>query len=132
MNRFLSTAKDHRIPAFDAQRGGVAGDVGTALVEEQNHADGHAAFFDAQAIRTDIAFDRLTDRIDLLRDLLDAGRHRFDALFVQLQSLDERPIQLRRFGGGGVLVIGLEQGGAILADRLRDALNRRNSRRTSA
>ena len=102
MNRFLAAAEDDGVAALEAKGRGVAGDVGPALVEEQDHAERHADFLDAQAVGPDEPFDDLPDRIDLCGDLLDALGHRIDALFVELQPLDQgglhigQPGRLRR------------------------------------
>ena len=94
VERFLAAAEDDRVAALEAQGRGVAGDVGAALVEEQDHADRHAHLLDPQPVGADVAFDRLPDRVDLGGDLLDAVRHRGDALLVQPEPLDQGRLEL--------------------------------------
>jgi hypothetical protein len=45
MDGFLAAAEDDGVAALDAEGGGVAGDVGAALVEEEDDAERHADFW---------------------------------------------------------------------------------------
>ena len=126
VERFLPAAQDDGVAALEAQGGGVARDVGAALVEEQDDAQRHAALLDPQAVGADVAFEGLADRVDLCRDLLDAVGHRGDLLRVELQPVDERRVELRGLGGLDVLGVGVEQRLRVCrAGRLRDPLQRR-------
>src|SRR5262249_18718713 len=102
MKCLFSPTEDDRVSALDAQGRRVAGDVWATLIEEQNHADWHTAFFDTQTVGADVAFYDLTDRIDLLGDLLNAGSHRFDALLIQFQPLDQGGRELKFLGFGDI------------------------------
>ena len=90
VERFLAAAEDDRVAALEAQGGGVAGDVGAALVEEEHDAQRHADFLDPQAVGPDVSFDDLADRVDLAGDLLDAVAIDVDAFLIELQPLDQR------------------------------------------
>ena len=94
--------------------------LGRRFVEEEDDAERHAAFLDAQAVGADVSFDGLADRIDLGGDLLDAVGHRFDALVVELQSLDQRGGEIGLLGGGDVFGVGGEQRLAVIAQGLGD------------
>ena len=61
----FSAAKDDGVAGFEAESGGVAGDVGPAFVDEKHNPQRHAHFFHAQAIGPDVAFQDLPDRVHL-------------------------------------------------------------------
>jgi len=46
VHRFLAAAQDHRIAAFDADRGGVGGHVGTTFVDKEDDPQRHPSFQD--------------------------------------------------------------------------------------
>ena len=105
MNRFLSAAQDDGVAALDAEGGGVAGDVGPALVEKQHDAQRHAHLLDAKPIGPNIPFDDLPDRIDLRRDLLDAARPSRRCASRRASAAPPGAGASRLFGRGDVLRI---------------------------
>ena len=85
--RLLSASQDADVPAFQRQSGGVAGDVGTAFVNNGNdtHGDGHLLNF--QPVLADVGLQNPPHRVRQRRHLPDALRHPGDALLCQLQSV---------------------------------------------
>ena len=56
-------AQDAHVAALQAQRGGVAGHVGTALVDDGHHAHGHGGLFNDKPVRAHLAGKDFSDGI---------------------------------------------------------------------
>jgi hypothetical protein len=100
-----AAAQDRRVAGLEAQRARVAGHVGPALVDDADHAEGHAHPLDAQAVRPLPLGDHRADRVRQLGDLLDAPRHRLDARGIEPQPVEHRATRsacLRRLHVAGV------------------------------
>lgn len=111
---FLSATEDDGVAGAETERGGVAGDIGSALVDHEDDADGDAAFFEADSAGEDAAFDEAADGVGLVGDLIDGGGHGFDALRVEPE-----PVAHGGAEGGGpahILGVGFENGGGLAAE----------------
>src|SRR5690606_25534189 len=91
--------------------------VGTALIDDAHHAERNADTLDAQAIRARPLRDHAAHGIVQRDDLLDAFSHRFDALVVQHQPIDERTREVAALRILDIETIGFEDGAAALPNR---------------
>ncbi len=78
---FRTAAQNHGVGGFQAQRAGVGGDVGPALVNNADDAQGHADALDPHAIRPRPFREARADGIVEPRDLLEPASHGLDPLF---------------------------------------------------
>ena len=86
--RLLAAAQHARAAAFEAQRRGVARDVGAALVDDGDDAHRHAHAAQRKAVFERALLDDLTHRIGQSRDGAHAVRHGSDALRREQQAVD--------------------------------------------
>ena len=114
----LAAAQHAGIAALDAQRGGVAGDVGPALVDDGDHAQRHAGLFDHQPVGALDAPDHAPDRIAERGDLPDAIGHAPHAVGRQPEAVDHhigdvsaRGGDVQLVGGQNVRLAGQQPGG---------------------
>ena len=94
--RLLSASQDADVPAFQRQSGGIAGDVGTAFVNNGNdtHGDGHLLNF--QTVLADVGLQNPPHRVGQRRHLTAAFGNARNALFVQHQTVDQAVVQTCR------------------------------------
>ncbi|MNR02243.1 hypothetical protein D3C85_1180860 [compost metagenome] len=93
-----TAAQDGGVARADAQGGGVCGDIGPALVDDAQHADGGADAGDVQTIGGGPAGHLGADRIGLGGDGLDGDGHALDAGGRQGQAVDQGFGQARGAG----------------------------------
>ena len=124
VQRFLPAAQNDRVSTLDAYGGRIAGDVGTTFIEEKHDTQRNAPLLHAQSIRTNGCFDRLSDRIDLLSDLIDSGGHRFHAPGIQLQPFQQGCVEIAFFCFVQIQRVCIEQCAGIVADRRRHPMQR--------
>ncbi len=101
-------AQNHGITAFHAQRGGVGRHVGTALVDDADHAERHAHARDLEAVRPFPFGDNLTDGILARRDGLDTGGSAFEPFIVEREPVDHRARKAVTLRGRDILRVGRE------------------------
>ena len=90
MEAVRAAAQHHRVAGLEAQRAGVGGDVGPALVDDADDAERRRDALDRQPVRPLERRQHPADRIGQGGDLLEPARHRLDALGVERQPVDER------------------------------------------
>ena len=88
MHALGAAAQDGGIAGLQAQRTGIAGHVGPALVDDADDAQRHAHARDVEAVGPRPLRDRGADRIGQRGDLFDAARHALDALCVERQAIE--------------------------------------------
>ena len=89
-------AQDHRIARAHADRRGVGGDVGPALVDHADHADRRAHPRDVEAVRPRPARHLRADRIGQVRDLLERVGDRREPRLIEHQPVDHAGRRRRR------------------------------------
>lgn len=104
--RLRAAAQQAGVCALEAQARRVRSDVGPRLIDDADHADGHAPFLDGQAVGP--AHDRIrpADRVRQRRDLAQAVRHAGDASGGKRQPVQQRLAPAGRARGGQVLRVG--------------------------
>ena len=80
VDRLLAAAEDDGVAALDAEGGGVGGDVGPALVDEQDHAERDADLRDVEPVGPAAGADDLADRVGQRGDLVQRRGDVLDAL----------------------------------------------------
>ena len=115
-----AAAQDRGVAGLEAERGGVGGHVGPALVDDADDAERHAHALDRHAVRPRPALGDLADRIGEVADHLDAVGHGGDALVVEREPVEEGGVGAVALGLGHVLGIGGEDLGLACADGLGD------------
>ena len=94
------------IARLEAEPGGVAGHVGTILVDDTDHAQGHPDPPDGQPVRTHPSVDHLTDRIGEGRHLAEPSGHGRHPGPVEPQPIHGGGVGSRPIGLGHILGIG--------------------------
>ena len=91
MAALRAAAQDHGVAGFQAQRAGVGGHVGAALVDDADHAQRHPHALDP-AGRWAACHSAATVPIGSgsCDDVLDAAGHRLDALPIERQPIEQR------------------------------------------
>lgn len=89
-----AAAQQCSVTRLECQPEGIHGDIGAALVDHADHAQGDALLAQLQPVGQGIATQHFTDRIAQSRDLPQPGGDTVDSLRVQGQ-----PVQ---HGGRGV------------------------------
>ena len=79
IERIRAAAQDHGVAGLQAQRAGIGGHVGAALVDHADDAERRAHALDVQAVRPVPCGDHLADRIGQRGDRRDAVGHGRDA-----------------------------------------------------
>ncbi len=106
-----AAAQDRGVARLEAQGAGVCGDVGTALIDDADHAERHPYPFDGHAVGPGPGVHDIADRVLEAGDGFDAGRHALDAACIEGQPVDKGG---RAAGGPGfshVLGIGRQNRG---------------------
>ena len=85
--RLFPASQDADVPAFQRQSGGIAGDVGAALVDNGNDAHGDGYLLNFQTVLPGVGLQNPPHRVRQRRHLPDALGHPGDALLCQLQSV---------------------------------------------
>src|SRR5580698_308347 len=113
-----TAAQDRGITGLEAERAGIGGDIRPALVNHGDNAERDAYARNAHAVRPPPRFHDGADRIFELADHVEARRHRFDALGIKRQPVEEGRAGATRLRFGAILRIGGEDRGARAPDRL--------------
>ena len=108
VDRLLAAAEDDGVAALDAERGGVDGDVGPALVDHEDDAERHADLADLQAVRPPAATDDLADGVGKAATSSSDLGHLVDPAGIQRQAIDGRRVQPQLGSRRHVASIGLE------------------------
>ena len=108
---FLAAAQDRGVAALQAEDGAVDGDVGARLVDDADHADGHAHAADLQAIGTRGFVEQFADGIGQRGDLADALGELLEAGLIESEAVDLGGGQAVGFGLGEVELVGLHERG---------------------
>ncbi len=107
---FLAAAQDARVARFQADAGGIGGDVGPGLKNDGDDADGDAAFFDAEAVGAVVGFDGLSDGVGLGGDFAEALGHGGDFFFGESEAGEE--------GAGDAVFLGLGEILGVFGDEV--------------
>ena len=129
-----AAAQDGGVARAQAQGGGVGGDVGPALVDDAQDADGGADTGDVQTVGGGPAGHLGADRIGLGGDGLDGDGHALDAGGGQGQAVDQGFGQARGAGVSDVAGVGgqdLGLGGAKTGGDARQGLGAGRRRRSA-
>ncbi len=103
-----AAAQHHRVAALQAERAGVRGDVGPALVDDADDAERRRHPLDDEAVGAGEGREHPADRIGQRRDLLEPARHRLDPRLVQREPVEERRRQVLRLAVGEIARVGGE------------------------
>ena len=114
VDRFLAAAEDHRVAALDAECRRVDGHVRPALVDHEDHAQGHADLGDLQPVGPAARVHDLADRVGQPGDLGEGPGDLVDPLGIEREPVDRRRIQAEPRRRGDVPGVGLED---LLASR---------------
>ena len=123
--RARRAAQQAGVAALEAEAGDVDRDVGTRLVDDEQHAERHAHLLHVEAVRQPPAAH------DLAHGVLEGGdgahrvAQRQDALGVERQPVEQGARLTRGARGGEILGVGLDDRGGIALDRECDLLERR-------
>jgi len=88
--RFRTAAEDHGVATLQAETGGIAGDVGTGLVDEADDAERDANLGNLDAVGLRPLAEKLTDGVGERSDLLQAVRARREAFRVEREAVNQR------------------------------------------
>ncbi len=113
-----AAAQDRRIAGLEAERAGIRGDIGPALVDHADDAERHPHALDAHAVGPPPRRHDGADRILELADHIEAGRHGLDALGIERQPIEEGRRCAAGFRLGPIFRIGGEDRRARAADGL--------------
>ncbi len=86
---FRAAAQDNRVGGAHAERASVGRNVGSALVDDADDANGSAHAADLEAVRPRPFRKDGSDRIGQRGDILDACRHRLDACRRKFQPVEQ-------------------------------------------
>ena len=106
----LAAAQDGGVTGFQAQRGAVDGDVRPRLVDDADHADGHAELADDDAVGAGGALQFGADGVGQGDDLAHALGHLADAGVVEGETVEQRGGEAGGAAGVEVLGVGGEEG----------------------
>jgi hypothetical protein len=112
-----AAAQDHRVAGFQAQGAGVGADVGSRLVDHPDHPDRRGDARNAQAVGALRLVQYAAHGIRQPGDSLNRRGHRFYAVRVEAQPVDECRIATALPGIGHIERVGLDQLLAALAQR---------------
>ena len=101
VQRLSASAKYRRVAAFYAKYGGVDGNVGTGFVNNRDHAQWRAHFFDMQSAGSVPLCGDFADGIFKVDDCPYSLNHLHHTLFVQQKSVEKRG----RFVGENIKVL---------------------------
>jgi hypothetical protein len=122
---FRASAQDCGIAGLEAKRRRVSGHVGTALVNEANHAERHAHTFDDHAIGPRPALCDCTDGIGQGAHHVETCDHGSDAGLIERETVRESRARAGCPGLGQIQGIGREDVIVLRAQRLRHGGERR-------
>ena len=111
--RLLAAAEDAGVAALDGECGGVAGDVGTALIDDGDDAHRHGGLFDEEAVGPLDAAQHPAHRVGQGGDVPDTLGHRRDALGRQSEAIQHDVADLP-LGSSHILSVGGEDGVQML------------------
>ncbi len=106
---FAAAAQEGGVAGFKAEDGGVDGDVGPALKDDGDEADGDAEFADVEAVGARPFGDGGADGVGEGGDFADALGHGGDAFGVEGKAVEE-------CAGGAAFAGGLKVGGVLGED----------------
>ena len=119
-----ATAQDRRVAGLQAQAGGVGRHVGAGLINDADHAQGHAHAPHLNAGRPHVQIGDGAHRVGQRGNLAHAFGHGGDALGVERQPIDQRGVEAAVAARVHVGAIGVED--VVL--RLFQALGQRKQR----
>ena len=119
MEAVRPAAQHHGVAALQAQRPGVGGDVGSALVNDSDDAERRGDPLDDEAVRPGEGRERPADRIGQAGHRLQAAGHRLDPGSVEREAVEERWRQALRLAVGDVARVGSENVAGLLAQDAR-------------
>ena len=115
----LAAAQDAGVTALDGKGGGVAGHVGTALVDDGNHAHGHGSLFNHQPVGALHPLQYPAHRVGQGGDLFNTLCHGADALLGQGKTIQHHLADMSLCGGHIVGVGGKDSRHVCGAAQLR-------------
>ena len=109
----LAAAQDAGVAAFDGKGSGIAGHVGTALVDNGDHTHGYSRLFNDKPVGALYPIQHPAHRVGQGGNLADALRHGFDARNGQGQTIQHHIADVP-FGSSHVLGVGGKDGRLVL------------------
>ena len=101
-----AAAQDRGIAGFQAERAGIGGHIGPALVDDADDAERHPDALDGHAVRPRPGFGDGADRVLEGAHRVDAGGHGLDAAGVERQAVEKSAGHAGGARFGDVLGIG--------------------------
>ena len=117
IDRLAAPAQQHGITTAQAQRGGIGGHIGPALVNDADQPDGHAHPAQMQPIGPLAGVDHLPHRVGQNGHLRHGIGNPGQALRRQPQPVEQRAGQAIGLTRGDVAGVGGQNGALILAQR---------------
>ena len=115
----LAAAQDAGVAALDGKGGGIAGHVGTALVDDGDHAHGHSGLFDHQPVGALHPLQYPAHRVGQGSNLFNALCHGADALLGQGKTIQHHLADMSLCSGHIVGVGGKDSHHVCRAAQLR-------------
>lgn len=107
---FLTAAEDGGVTGFEAETGGVGGDVGAGFVDDDDDTDGDGDFLQAKAVGAGAVVEQAADGIGEVGDFANALGHGEDAFGVETEAVEQGGGETEFAAGLEVLGVRLEQG----------------------
>jgi hypothetical protein len=120
-----AAAQDHGVAGFQAQRAGIRGHIGAALVDDADDAERHDHALDTQTVRPFPPFRHGTDGIRQGAHRLKARGDRLDARGIEAQPIQARGAQIACSRGRKIPRVGGKNAAALAAHRSRSRAERR-------
>ncbi len=120
MNGLGAATQNGSIAGFQAETGRLGRHIGTGLINNAHHAEGHAHFTDLYATGAVTHIADFTHRVRQRRNLLQPFNNSVDTRRGQRQTIQHRGIQTRGFAGLQIFLIGLGNGLARSVHSLGD------------
>ena len=108
VDSLFAAAKEGPAAGFEAERCDINSDVGAALVDGRDDAEGHALAADLHAVGQRAHVDHLADRIGEDGDVTGVAGDRFEFLAVQLEPVDECVGESVLLRGGHIEGVGFD------------------------
>ncbi len=115
---FFTAAEDGGVTGFEAEAGGVGGDVGAGFIDDDDDTDGDGDFLESESIGAGSFFESTADGVWECGDFLQALGHGLDAGVGELEAVEHGLAEAHFCGGGEVLLVGLLELAGVVEDGL--------------
>ncbi|MFM1944882.1 MAG: hypothetical protein RI897_3864 [Verrucomicrobiota bacterium] len=103
---FFTAAEDGGVAGFEAEAGGVGGDVGSGFIDDDDDADGHGDLLEAEAIGSGTFIEGAADGVGEGGDFAEALGHGLDAGVGESEPVEHGLAEAHFGGGGEVFLVG--------------------------